>query len=186
VRVLFTTVPGFGHLLPLIPVARAVAGAGHEVRVATSASFAEPVKRCGFATVEAGLDWLESEPGAVLPDAGPQGVDRAGRISWTFRGVAPEPMARDLLALADEWRPDLVVFDNVERGGLLFAEATALPSHSSRTTPSSPRACQPAKIPSSGQHSATVEGSISTKRPEPGWGSNRTSANEGRPRSWCC
>lgn len=121
-RVLFTTVPGFGHLLPLVPVGRAVAGAGHDVRVATSASFAEPVKRCGLTPVEAGLDWLESEPEAVLPEAAPEDLDRAGRISWIFRGVAPEPMARDLLALADDWRPDLVVFDNVERGGLLFAE----------------------------------------------------------------
>ena len=108
-RVLLTSVPGFGHLLPLVPIGRALAGAGHEVRIATSASFAGPVERCGFTAVEAGLDWLESEPEAVLPDAAPEGLDRAGRISWIFRRLAPEPTARDLLTLAEDWRPDFVV-----------------------------------------------------------------------------
>jgi UDP:flavonoid glycosyltransferase YjiC (YdhE family) len=107
VRVLFTTVPGFGHLVPLVPVGRALAGAGHDVRIATSASFAEPVERCGFVAVEAGLDWLESKPEALLPDGEAEGVDRAARISRIFRGVAPEPMARDLMGIARDWRPDL-------------------------------------------------------------------------------
>jgi UDP:flavonoid glycosyltransferase YjiC (YdhE family) len=97
------------------------------VRIATSASFVDAVERSGFTAVEAGLDWLLSEPGAVRAEAGPEGLDRAGRISWIFRGVAPEPMAHDLLALSEHWRPDLVIFDNVERGGLLFAEAAGIP-----------------------------------------------------------
>jgi hypothetical protein len=69
--------------------------------------------------VTAGLDRLESKPETLLSDTDAEGLDQAARISWIFRGLAPGPMARDLLALADVWRPDLVVFDNVERGGPL-------------------------------------------------------------------
>jgi UDP:flavonoid glycosyltransferase YjiC (YdhE family) len=125
VRVLLTCVPGFGHLLPLVPLARGFQDRGHEVRVATSPMFVPEVRRWGLDGVGAGLDWLESAPDEVEVGAG--APDGPGRISWIFRAAAPEPMLRDLQELSTTWRPDLVVFDNVERGGLLFAELTGTP-----------------------------------------------------------
>jgi MGT family glycosyltransferase len=126
-RVLFTTVPGVGHLLPLVPLVRALTSDGHDVRIATSASFASRLEHLRVPVVPAGLDWLESEPERIAVDAEVTDLGRAARISWIFRAAAPEPMARDLLTLAQRWRPDIVLFDNVERGGLLFAETTDTP-----------------------------------------------------------
>jgi len=42
-RVLVTTQPGSGHLNPLVPLAWALRDAGHEVKVACSASFVRRV-----------------------------------------------------------------------------------------------------------------------------------------------
>jgi hypothetical protein len=61
VRVLVTTQPAYGHLHPLVPAARALADAGHEVLLASSASFQTQLTATGLPTITAGLDWLESE-----------------------------------------------------------------------------------------------------------------------------
>src|SRR4051812_39509255 len=47
-RVLFTTLGGAGHLLPLVPFAQACRRAGHEVCVATQASRTAAVERLGL------------------------------------------------------------------------------------------------------------------------------------------
>src|SRR6476619_998989 len=47
-RVLFATTAGTGHFGPMMPVARACAAAGHEVRVAAPVSFAGHVERAGL------------------------------------------------------------------------------------------------------------------------------------------
>ena len=51
-RVLFTCVASYGHFHPLVPFARALAGAGHEVAVATRAAFAPAVAHAGFRHVQ--------------------------------------------------------------------------------------------------------------------------------------
>ena len=47
-RVLVSTTAGAGHLGPLVPFARALVDAGHEVVVAAPASFASAVEKAGF------------------------------------------------------------------------------------------------------------------------------------------
>ena len=47
VRVLFTTQPGLGHLLPLLPVADGLRDRGHDVLFAASASFADEIAAAG-------------------------------------------------------------------------------------------------------------------------------------------
>jgi UDP:flavonoid glycosyltransferase YjiC (YdhE family) len=48
VRVLFTTTGHSGHLLPLVPLARACKRAGHDVLIATHAPRADNVERLGL------------------------------------------------------------------------------------------------------------------------------------------
>jgi UDP:flavonoid glycosyltransferase YjiC (YdhE family) len=55
-RVLFTTLPFSGHFHPLVPVARAVREAGHDVAFACPASFATKVEAAGFRAFQAGFD----------------------------------------------------------------------------------------------------------------------------------
>ncbi|MCZ7667517.1 MAG: hypothetical protein M5U34_10040 [Chloroflexi bacterium] len=68
-KFLFTTQPGFGHLLPLIPLAQALEQMGHEVLVACAASFLPQVAQAGLEGRAAGLDWLESNPEIAFPEA---------------------------------------------------------------------------------------------------------------------
>ena len=60
-RVLFTTLPGAGPLHPLVPLARALGEAGHEVAFATSRSYCPTVEGAGFRCFAAGYDWQVAE-----------------------------------------------------------------------------------------------------------------------------
>ncbi len=130
-RVLFTTQPAFGHFHPLVPLAHALAAAGHEVAVACSRSFAPMVKASGLRAIPAGLDWLEE---AGMTRAFPALADiphGSQRVAWVmanvFGGVTAERMAADLLALAADWPFDLVVRETLEFGGCLAAERLGIP-----------------------------------------------------------
>ena len=105
-RVLFTTVPGSGHLHPLVPLAQALRARDHEVAFATAPRFCKAVERSGFRALAAGRDWLGSE---ATPGAEP--LDSLRR----FVAVGGD-MVRDLLARADQFRPDLLVREQAELG----------------------------------------------------------------------
>jgi hypothetical protein len=55
-RILFTTLPATGHFHPLVPIARAAVAAGHDVAIATAASFGPAVVATGFPYFPAGFD----------------------------------------------------------------------------------------------------------------------------------
>ena len=60
-KALFTVQPAIGHLHPLVPVARALEGAGHEVAFCSSAGFRREVEAFGFDFFGVGLDWVTSD-----------------------------------------------------------------------------------------------------------------------------
>src|SRR5579859_2863623 len=128
-RVLFTTHPAVGHFHPQVPLARAVAAAGHDVAFACSPAFRSTVEAAGFHCFPAGLDWLEAEMEATFPELRTLTPEDWGRYvnEHIFAGAAAEALARDVLALNDHWPPDLIVRDCVEFGGCLAAEALGLP-----------------------------------------------------------
>ena len=70
-RALFTFQPGMGMFRPLVPLARALDDAGHEVAFASAASFRPQVEACGFEMFPAGLDWINADLTAAFPDAPP-------------------------------------------------------------------------------------------------------------------
>jgi UDP:flavonoid glycosyltransferase YjiC (YdhE family) len=132
-RILFTTQPGYGHLHPLVPLARAAQAAGHEVLVATSDSLCLVVEGAGLPCVAAGYDWLLAEERAAFPELPeladlPFG-DAHFRLQLTriFRDITARRMLPDLLALCRDWRPDVIVRDDQEHGGLLAAELLGIP-----------------------------------------------------------
>ena len=55
-RVLFSSTWGYGHVLPMVPLARAFAAAGHTVHWAASGDAGEVVTAAGIDAVPAGLD----------------------------------------------------------------------------------------------------------------------------------
>jgi UDP:flavonoid glycosyltransferase YjiC (YdhE family) len=124
-RVLVTTQPAYGHFHPLVPLARALVAAGHEVRVATAASFQREVGAAGLAGVVAGLDWTAANMTRDFPESASAGIE------WTLRELfarrtAPA-LAADVEKLARSWRPDLVVRETWEIGGALAAATLGVP-----------------------------------------------------------
>ncbi len=125
-RILFTTQPGAGHFNPLVPFARALATAGHDVAVACAPSFRADVEDAGFRMFPAGVDWRIDRLSDFFPEAPAAGPDRAPWITqhWTTTARA---MTHDLQALIDDWRPDLLVHEPIEYGACLVAELRGIP-----------------------------------------------------------
>jgi MGT family glycosyltransferase len=133
-RVLFTTQPIPSHLHPLVPLARALADAGHEVTFACAPSFLSGVAASGFRAFPAGMDWLpgqERSPLGRVQVGGDRGRARAVLADF-FGGETAERMVPDLLALCRSWPPDVVVRDPMEFGGCLAAECLGIPHASGR------------------------------------------------------
>jgi UDP:flavonoid glycosyltransferase YjiC (YdhE family) len=127
-RVLFTTHPAYGHFHPLLPVARAVGDAGHDVRVATSDRFTAVVEKAGFRAIQAGLSWLESDDSSLPEELRPPpGLSLDAFFAQKFVGAVAEPLARDVIAAARHWSPHVIVRERTEYGGALAAAALGVP-----------------------------------------------------------
>lgn len=122
-----------GDFHPLLPLARALAAAGHEVAFACSPSFCPTVEVAGFRCLPAGLDWGAPEAQAAFAPffALPPG-DKQTAWAWRhiFCGLPAERLATDLRALYRSWPFEVVVRESNEFGGYLAAEALGVP-HSS-------------------------------------------------------
>ena len=124
-RALFTALPTIGHFNSIMPLARAVAAAGHDVAICTTSAFADEVARAGLQHLPGGADSFAS----LMTDAPPQGDAARGRfIQLTvFAERAPQRMIPDLTRHAEAWRPDVLVRENAEFGACLVAEKLGLP-----------------------------------------------------------
>jgi UDP:flavonoid glycosyltransferase YjiC (YdhE family) len=130
VRVLFTTQPAYGHLHPLVPAARALADAGHDVVFASSASFQPQLRATGLGAMTAGLDWLESRFDLAFPEIithAQAGTAKEFMIAEVFCTRTARQMAADIVQLAETWRPDIVVREYSEFGGGIAAAALGTP-----------------------------------------------------------
>jgi UDP:flavonoid glycosyltransferase YjiC (YdhE family) len=128
VRILFVSWPGYGHLLPMVPLIRAAQGEGHEVVVSSGTDLAGVVEGLGVEFRPSGMTAAEGYAG--LPDSATvsrlpveEQVAFAGRYLFGAGAVA---RARDLLALIWTWRPDLVVHDTLELGSPVAAETVGI------------------------------------------------------------
>ena len=86
-RALSTTQPAIGAVRPLVPLARALANAGHDVAFAGAESFRPHVEACGFAMFPFGMDWT-SEPSA-RPSTSGLGCVSTARAATTEGGRRP-------------------------------------------------------------------------------------------------
>ncbi len=128
-RFLFTCVPGHGHLHPMVPLARALEAAGHDVAFATANRFCQRVARVGFTAFPAGLGRGEVMAAALrAPGAAPLEPDDGWRFgAHMFAAVAAPAKVPDLVALIRRWRPDLVVHDVTDFAGPVAAASTHTP-----------------------------------------------------------
>lgn len=104
-RILITAAPFHGHLNAVLPLARAAHRSGHDVVVATGADLGDEVVRRGLVTWPIGPTNLES------------GMPRSLAEFW----MAADKRATDLMPRAMDWRPDLVVSEEMEAAGAIVA-----------------------------------------------------------------
>jgi len=128
-RVLFTVQPSTGHLHPLVPVADALRGGGHEVAVCSAASFRADVEAFGLRHIDAGLDWLTSDQSTwtAFPPMPAPGPEFAKFVVTIFADVTTGHMVPDLLDIAADFKPDLIVRESMEYGGCIAAEKLGIP-----------------------------------------------------------
>jgi len=116
----------------MLQLATAFRAAGHDVLWATAAQTVPVVTAAGIEAVAAGAHGADEAalrgsvqgPAQELP-----GDERPAFVFPRMFGAAlTPPMAEDLLPLAREWRPGLVVHEQAELAAPLVAEACAVPS----------------------------------------------------------
>ncbi|MGX1371758.1 UDP:flavonoid glycosyltransferase YjiC (YdhE family) [Streptomyces canus] len=126
-RVLSMAAPGSGLFLPTVPLAWALRAAGHEVLVANNAQAARTLVAAGLPAVDVcpGRDvfaeFLEASRAIHLTPPGEPRPRRGGL------GLFGEEMAEGLLALARDFRPDLVLSTLEQGAGPLVAARLGIP-----------------------------------------------------------
>jgi UDP:flavonoid glycosyltransferase YjiC (YdhE family) len=134
-RVLFTSSAGAGHLLPMLPLARAVRQAGHEVSIATGSSLARFVAGAGFRHFEVQPESIETVR-AAFPEIEPLSGVARNKAMWrlVFGGRIAEGMAAGVLELARDWPPDLIVHEDLDFGAWIAAERLRVPQATVQAT----------------------------------------------------
>jgi UDP:flavonoid glycosyltransferase YjiC (YdhE family) len=125
VKILFVSWPGYGHLLPMLPMVRAAQSAGIDVMVSTGRDLLGVAEQWGVEVTPSGVTAAEGY--ASLPDVGPiDALAPEEQTSFAARylfGPGALARARDLTGVVDTWRPDLVVHDSFELGSAVVARA---------------------------------------------------------------
>ncbi|MEW2439650.1 glycosyltransferase [Streptomyces caniferus] len=149
-RILITAQAIYSHLAPLVlPLAERAQAAGHEVAIATGSSVVEHIEKRGLTALT--LPHLQSmgeafQSGGLQP---PPGMAKAGSVTVelapeffaaAFVGHLAGPSAQDLLEVARDWRPDLVLHESTEYGGYLAAESLGIPHGALDIAPMAPYA----------------------------------------------
>lgn len=140
-RTLFTTIPSTGHFHPLVPLARAVEDAGHEVAFACAESLGPSVRGAGFRTFAAGLN----RDGDGDPEFNELKA-RARRLAPGFEitqlgiadviyGVRARRMLSGLASVCRVWKPDVIVRDSYEAAGAVVGDLLGIPHASVEIMP---------------------------------------------------
>ena len=127
-RVLMTTTGYPGHLLPLVPFARAFAALGHDVRVAGPRSHGPFAERLGLPFMACADPPAEQIARTVAVAAElPVARGHEHMIVEGFGRVAAGSLLPDLLRTVGSWRPEAVVSETQELAGPIAAERHGVP-----------------------------------------------------------
>jgi len=131
VKILVTSTPGVGHVLPLVPVARALQAAGHDVTWATGPDAQQRVRSAGFDAVPAGTD--QATRMARFSRGWPQVADLPPRqrrmvmFPTLFATLSAEAMFDDLRSVVTDRDVDLVVHEPCELAAAPLAHLLGVP-----------------------------------------------------------
>jgi UDP:flavonoid glycosyltransferase YjiC (YdhE family) len=123
-KILFVSWPGYGHLLPMVPLIRAAQRGGHDVLVSSGSDMTALIAQLGVDAHTSGLTaadgYARLPSGAVISQLPPE--EQSTFAARHLFGAGAVDRARDLLELFESWRPDLVVHDTLELGSAIAAE----------------------------------------------------------------
>ena len=130
-RFLFSSTAGYGHTQPLLPLARALQEAGHQVAFAAREFVRPRIEAAGLEFFAVGSDRAldaEYQQFKRERDAMPIGFALESFIyTRLFCGIAPRLMAPGLIEVGRTWQPDVIVREGGEYGALIAAEYLGLP-----------------------------------------------------------
>ncbi|MGW7071680.1 nucleotide disphospho-sugar-binding domain-containing protein [Streptomyces sp. NPDC054855] len=152
-KILFAMVPATAHVYPIVPLADALTGAGHQVRVASPPELVDTVVKAGLTSVQIGEAGFlaaineEIESGIALLGSLDESLRDKSPVWHTRKPLPPRPMLSafmslcnagppadgaasavdDLIAYARSWGPDLIIWDPMFFPGGIAAEAVGVP-----------------------------------------------------------
>jgi UDP:flavonoid glycosyltransferase YjiC (YdhE family) len=133
-RILITTSPGLGHVLPTISFAHAARAAGHDVLYATGGAVT--------AISEAGLQVVDASPGVdygqIFMGAGAKmheqlqamkhdDVRRSMATALQMFAKVSEPTLESVVRVAEKWQPDVIVHTPLQAAAQLAAGKLGVP-----------------------------------------------------------
>jgi UDP:flavonoid glycosyltransferase YjiC (YdhE family) len=130
--VLVTSVPGWGHVHPMVPLAQAFLERGDEVLIATGPDACGPLQAQGLQVTPCGLTQKRAmaEFHQRFPEfAGLAPTERPEFMFPRFFGlVFAPPMLADLVSIAQSWAPRMIVCDAAEFAGPVVAASLGVPN----------------------------------------------------------
>ncbi|MFI9382146.1 activator-dependent family glycosyltransferase [Kutzneria sp. NPDC052558] len=145
-RVLFVVLSENSHLYVQVPLAWAMTTAGHEVRVASNPGMGTAISRTGLTAVGVGQDhdladtvrrlqregvfdtemsnWSRALPHQTDWDEALSKWD-AMRMAWDI--YSSEGFVADLVDYCRDWRPDLIVWDQLSIAGAIAGHVLGIP-----------------------------------------------------------
>ena len=133
-RILITSVSAYGHLQPLIPLAKALVKAHHEVAIATGPDLRSRAEAAGFTVFDAGMsiDAAFEKLAVLFPDQSYNRLAPSEILGWylphLFGEVLAPAMLDDLELVVQNWKPDVVVHETWEFAGPIAAAVAGIPS----------------------------------------------------------
>ncbi|MDQ4125935.1 MAG: glycosyltransferase [Actinomycetota bacterium] len=126
-RIVFSARPAFGHVFPLVPLARAAQECGHDVTFASGKTFLPKLAGWGFEVDEVGLGIEQgfAEASQAYPELlNPERPEFGGAM---FVDVLGRRSLADMTDVVRERRPDLVVYEGTDVGAAVAAAAAGIP-----------------------------------------------------------
>ena len=119
VRILFTALPAYGHVFPLVPLASACELAGHEVAFATGQPFTDrlPVATIALSVTQRDFDLAN----AAVSDQLKRGGAYEHTVATMMATTMGEPMRAALSPVISTFKPDLVVTEYLNIGARVAA-----------------------------------------------------------------
>jgi hypothetical protein len=124
-KIMFASLGAYGHLYPMMPLALALADAGHEAVIASGSPFLGrlPLPTVPGYPADVELDWAIQEARRRHPELHDQDFSMA-----MFADVTAETVAPTMIEQGERLRPDLVIYEAMNTGAGVAANVLGIPA----------------------------------------------------------